>query len=294
MMFSTAALHLGGTVVVMPRFDADEACRLVEAERCRSMFLVPPMAEEMVAANDGGKYDLSSLRMPAGSDAWNAMTGRDESPWARAFAGYGQTEVGGMLTYAGFGIGGIGSFGRPSPLVHVRILGPDGLEVEPGEVGEIVARGLHVAMGYHGRPELQARRQAGGWHHTGDLGRREADGTLSFIGPRGRLIKSAAENIYPAEVERVLATHAAVGSCAVIGVPDARWGQSVMAIVVPADGLEPTDATAEELIEHCRSGLASYKKPRAVTFVDQIPRQGFAPDYDALDAEFGGGGYPGT
>jgi long-chain acyl-CoA synthetase len=104
------------------------------------------------------------------------------------------------------------------------------------------------------------------------------------------MIKSAAENIYPAEVEGCIARHPAVAECAVIGVPDERWTQNVKAIVA----LHPdADATEDEIIEHCRAAIASYKKPRAVEFVDKLPRSGFAVDYDALDARFGGGGYPG-
>jgi long-chain acyl-CoA synthetase len=104
------------------------------------------------------------------------------------------------------------------------------------------------------------------------------------------MIKSAAENIYPAEVEGCLARHPAVAEVAVIGVPDERWTQSVKAIVVLKEG---ESATADELVEHCRSHIASYKKPREVAFIEKLPRQGFAVDYDALDAQFGGGGYPG-
>src|SRR5207253_3234417 len=143
----------------------------------------------------------------------------------------------------------------------VRIVDPDGNEVAPGDVGEIVARGPTVMNGYLHRDELNAQRLAGDWHHTNDLGRREADGSLTWIGPKTRLIKSAAENIYPAEVEGALQKHAAVQEAAVIGVPDRTWGQSVKAIAVLRDSSE---ATEDELIEHCRSLIASYKKPRAI------------------------------
>jgi long-chain acyl-CoA synthetase len=129
-----------------------------------------------------------------------------------------------------------------------------------------------------------------GWHHTNDLGRREADGSISFVGPKTRLIKSAAENIYPAEVEGCLQRHPAVQEAAVIGVPDAKWDQSVKAIVVLKEGEWVSD---EDLIEFCRSEIASYKKPRSVEFVDELPRDGWIVDYDVLDESFGGGGYPG-
>jgi long-chain acyl-CoA synthetase len=174
--------------------------------------------------------------------------------------------------------------------VQVRIVDPEGREVAPGETGEIVARGPTVMRGYHARPELSAAKQKGGWHHTGDLGRREPDGSLSFVGPKTRLIKSAAENIYPVEVEGCISRHPAVAACAVIGVPDPVWTQSVKAIVVLKQG---ATADADEIVEHCRAHIASYKKPRFVEFVDALPRRGFAIDYAALDARFGGGGYPG-
>lgn len=129
-----------------------------------------------------------------------------------------------------------------------------------------------------------------GWWHTTDLGRREADGTIQFIGTMTRMIKSAAENIYPAEVEACLERHPAVREAALIGVPDERFVQSAKAVVALAEG---ATATEEELIEHCRAHIASYKKPRSVEFVDALPRVDGAKDYAALDDKFGGGGYPG-
>jgi len=286
-MFCLATFQLGGKNVFLPAYDAAEAARLIEAERCDGAFLFGPMIDALVEAGAG--HDLSSLHAPAGSEAWNAMITVDTSPWSRAFAGYGQTEVGGMLTYSGYGVGGIGSHGRPSPLVQVRIVDPSGAELPVGEIGELVARGQHMMTGYHNRPALNAAKQTGGWHHTGDLGRRESDGTLSFLGPRLRMLKSGGENIYPVEVERCLATHPAVAECAVIGERDMEWGQRVVAVVVLKG-----EATAGELIAHCRDSIASYKKPSRVEFADAIPKRGYSPDYDALDAAYGGGGYPGS
>jgi long-chain acyl-CoA synthetase len=145
--------------------------------------------------------------------------------------------------------------------------------------------------GYWNRPDETAHRFRNGWHHTNDLGRRETDGSLTFIGPKTKMIKSAAENIYPAEVEGCLKRHEAVADAAVIGIPDPTWTQSVKAVVVLHEGAQ---ATADELIAHCRDHIASYKKPRSVEFVAALPRAGFAVDYDALDAQFGGGAYPGA
>ncbi|HEX4775817.1 MAG TPA: AMP-binding protein [Acidimicrobiia bacterium] len=282
--------HMGGTNVFVRRVDAEELCRLIDVERCTGAFVLPPTRDEMLEANRDHRYDLSSLRAAPGPPEWNAMVTVDTSPWWTRPGGYGQTEVVGMVTFNCLGGDALGTHGRPSPLAQVRLFDEDDREVPPGEVGEIVVRGPQVMTGYHDRAELDAQRQRDGWHHTGDLGRVEADGSITFIGPKARMLKSAAENIYPAEVERCLAGHPAVREAAVIGVPDPVWTQSVKAVVALHDGAA---ITADDLIEHCRAHIASYKKPRTVEFVDALPRTGFAVDYDALDRRYGGGGYPG-
>lgn len=291
-MFVLATFLIGGKNVFTPAYEPKEVCRLIEAEKCTQAFLFGPMIDGLVAANEGGQYDLKSLRFVSHSPEWDAMITVDDSPWcASKMGGYGQTEVGGMLTFLGLGMGGQGYAGRASTLVSIRLLDANLIEVEPGEVGEICARGWSLFSGYFNRPELNALKSVGGFHHTGDLGRREPDGTLTFIGPKLRMIKSANENVYPAEVERALKTHPSVADAAVIGVPDERFGQTVKAVVV----LKPdTTATEEEIIEHVRGEIASYKKPRYVEFVDAIPKKGYTPDYDALDASYGGGAYPGA
>jgi acyl-CoA synthetase (AMP-forming)/AMP-acid ligase II len=290
LMHTLATFVAGGTNVFVRRVDAEELCRVVEAERCTGAFLVGPIFDDILAANAAGAYDLSSLRTPRGNPEWNAMTSRDPSAWAARPGGYGQTEAVGMMTFACFGADAAGPHGRPSPVVQMRVVDPDGRDVPDGEPGELVARGPTVMNGYWNRPEENARRHRDGWHHTNDLGRREADGSITFIGPKTRMIKSAAENIYPAEVEGCIATHDSVRECAVIGVPDPPWVQSVKAIVVLHDGAA---VGADEIVEHCRTRIASYKKPRFVEFVDALPREGFAVDYEALDERFGGGNYPG-
>jgi acyl-CoA synthetase (AMP-forming)/AMP-acid ligase II len=290
--FSTLATYLhGGTNVFTPRVDAEELCRLIQAERCTGAFLLPPTTKQIRDFNADGHCDLKSLRAYPGAPDWNEMVTVDTSPWVRYPGGYGQTEVVGMLTFAALGIDAIGMHGRTSPLMQLRVVDPDDHELGAGEVGEICARGPLVMNGYWNRPDETADRFRNGWHHTNDLGRREADGSLTFIGPKTRMIKSAAENIYPAEVEGCLKQHPAVADAAVIGVPDATWTQSVKAIVVLRQDMH---ATEEEIISHCRDRIASYKKPKHVEFVGSLPRDGFAVDYDALDAQFHGGGYPGA
>ena len=284
-----ATFVAGGTNVFTPRVDAAELCRLVSEHRCTGAFLQPPTVEAMAEANRDARYDLSTLRAKPGSPLWNAMVTVDDRALPRS--GYGQTELAGVATYVDPARPGQGGAGRPAPLARVEILGPGGDVLPPGQTGEIAVRGPMVMAGYHRRPELTAARSRGGWHHTGDLGRREPDGSLTFVGPMTRIIKSAAENIYPAEVEACLRSHPGVAEAAVIGVPDETWGQSVKAIVVPEEGAEIDEA---QLIAHCRDRIASYKKPRAVEFATALPRAGGGFDYDALDAAYGGGGYPGT
>jgi acyl-CoA synthetase (AMP-forming)/AMP-acid ligase II len=293
LMTTFATFGLGGNNVMTRRVDAEEVCRLVEEEHCNYGFVMGPTATDIMKVNADGRYDLSSLRTFGGSPAWNAMVQVDDSPWGTHPAGYGQTEATGMLTFNALGIDTAGSSGRPSPWVQVRIVDPSGMDVPDGETGEIVARGRVLTNGYHNRPELNAERMRDGWWHTSDLGKREADGSITFVAPLTRIVKSAAENIYPAEVEGCLNRHPGVKESAIIGVPDPKWTQRVLAVVVRAEGPEGDTLTADVLIEHCRSLIASYKKPSLVEFVDALPKQGWAIDYDALDERFGGGGYPG-
>jgi long-chain acyl-CoA synthetase len=289
LMFALAALVTGGANVFVRRNDGEEVARAIADERCTGGYVVGPMVAGVAEANADGRFDLSSFRGHRGHPGFDAMVAPDRSRWGRRAGGYGQTELMGMATFTLLADGAEGLHGRPSPLLAMRVVDPDGVEVPTGETGELVARGTTVMNGYWNRPEENARRRVDGWHHTGDLGRYEADGTITFVGPLGRMLKSGAENIYPAEVEGCLRSHPAVADAAVIGVPDDTWVQSVKAVVVLRE-----EVAADELIAHCRSRLASYKKPRTVEVVDALPRTAVGlVDYDALDATFGGGGYPG-
>lgn len=282
-----AVAHAGGRNVLVRRVEPEPVCRLIEDERCTSAFLMRPTMEQLVAANADGRYDLSSLRTPPGPPGWDDMVDVQRGPRVRS--GYGQTELAGVVTFGLPERPGIGAW--PGPLAQVEVLDPAGSAVPAGEVGEIAVRGPMVANGYHRRPELTTARTRFGWWHTGDLGRREADGSISFVGPLLRMIKSAAENVYPAEVEGALRRHPGVAAAAVLGVPDPSWGQRVLAVLVRAPG---SAVTAGELDEHCRRELAGYKRPRRWEFVDELPVLGGTTDHAALDARFGGGGYPGT
>lgn len=280
---------VGGTNLFMRQADAAGMCAIIARESVTGAFLMGPTIEQMVAANADGRFDLKSLRALGYNEAWNRMVTVDDTGWGRRPYGYGQTETMGYATFSALGPAGAGGTGRPSAMTSIAILDEAGNEVPAGETGEIAVKGFTVSPGYWNRPDLNAARYQKGWRRTNDLGRRETDGTLSFVGPKGRLIKSAGENIYPAEVEGCIRRLAGVADVGVIGVPDPLWVQSVRAVVVVKPGQELTE---EAVIAHCRAQIASYKKPRSVVFVDSLPRAGGAVDYAALDAQHGGGGYP--
>lgn len=285
-MTTNATLHHGGTNVFLPRADAEEMCRLIQDERCTHAFVMGPTLEAMEEAVEREGYDLSSL-WPGDGARRPGMVCPPTSPWSARPGGFGQTEVVGLATFDALG----GTSGRPLPTVQVAIVDPDDVEVPVGEVGEIAVRGATVLSGYHRRPELNAQRSRGGWHHTNDLGRREEDGSVTFVGPKTTIIKSAAENIYPAEVEGCIGSHPDVEAVCVIGVPDPRWTQSVKAVVVPREGARITE---DDVIEHCRAHIASYKKPRVVEFAESLPGAPGPIDRAAVDEAYGGGGYPGS
>lgn len=290
LMFTIATFHIGGTNVFARHSDPQEVMELIERERCVDGFVLPPTIMKILELNSEGQFDLSCFRSPIPIPGWTDMV--QFAPSKFFTGGYGQTEVTGFNCFAGYGgREGITTAGRPSPWTRVRILDEDGNEVPAGETGEIEFSGPLVHAGYFNRDAINAERtRSGGWR-TNDLGRREADGVISFVGPKTQMIKSGVENIYPAEVETCIEGCAGIKEAAIIGVPDPKFVQSVKAIVVCEPG---ASVTAEEVIEHCRANIASYKKPKFVEFIDQLPRTAAgAKNYALLDEKFGGGGYPG-
>jgi len=283
----------GGTLVMSADADAARTAELIDAHKVTLGYLMQPTAEKILALPNVDDYDLSTLRSNMPLPGWAERVSPDTSPWAALLGRvYGQTEVGGSMAYGALGYAqAYRMCGRPAPGYRTRILGPDGRPGPAGAVGEIAVRGPYVNLGYWNRPEVNEARWRGGWWHTGDLGFIDQDGILVFVGPKGRLVKSGAENIFPAEVERALESHPLIREAAVIGQPDPTWGQNVVAIVVASGEL-----TAAEVIDHCRAQLASYKKPKVVIFrAEPLPRSAVgAKRHAMLDAEYGGGGYPGS
>jgi long-chain acyl-CoA synthetase len=281
---------MGGTNVYVRRVDEQELLELIAKEKVTSAFLMPPTILRMKELNATAGLDISSLKAGPFAPLWGDALPPDHTRWGSDSGGFGQTEVTGLSVLNGYGGRGIGNSGRPTPLTQVRIVDLDGSEVPDGSTGEITVRGDTVHLGYWNRPDDNARRMRDGWWHTTDAGRRETDGSITFLGTMTRMIKSAAENIFPREVESCLTSHAAVKQAAVIGVPDPKYSQSVKAVVVLEDGGSTSES---DLIEYCRERIASYKKPKSVEFVDELPMINGITDYEALDDKFGGGGYPG-
>jgi malonyl-CoA/methylmalonyl-CoA synthetase len=184
---------------------------------------------------------------------------------------YGMTETGMNLSNPLEGERRMGSVGLPLPGVEARVVDPETGEALPaGEVGELQIRGSNVFKGYWQQPQKTAEAfAADGWLKTGDLGLREADGYFTLKGRAKDLIITGGMNVYPPEVERVLAGHPAVAAVAVIGCPDADWGERVVAVMALKEGRE---ATAEELIGFCRERLAAYKCPKEIYFREELPR----------------------
>jgi fatty-acyl-CoA synthase len=164
----------------------------------------------------------------------------------------------------------LASCGRPVPFFDVRLADDEGREVPPGEMGEVWVRGDATSVRYWNQPEATALAYEDGWFKMGDLAVRDAEGYITIVDRKNDMIVSGGLNVYPREVEDAIAAHPAVVEVAVIGVPDEKWGEAVMACITPLPG---TDPTLGEIQQHCRDvGLASYKKPIHLELVDEIPK----------------------
>lgn len=288
LMTTLATFLFGGVNVFVARVDAEELLRNIAAEKVTHTFIAKPTLDQIREINADGRYDTSSLWSSPLAPEWNSPVVIPASaPFNRLPTVYGQTE---LMGFATMGWLGGQAAGRPSPLMQLRILDEDGNELPVGEVGEIAVRGIQVMSGYFLRDEENMRRCRDGWYRTNDLGKRLGDGSVAFVGPKLTMIKSGVENIYPAEIEGCLRGLAGVRDVCVIGVPDPVWTQNVKAVVQLHEGSELSEA---QVIEHCRAQLASYKKPKEVAFVAELPRRADgALDRGAVDAAYGGGGYP--
>ena len=283
-----AHLHAGAASVVVSRFDPEEAVRLIDRHRVTHLSDFPPVLSTLLDAAEKAGSRLPSLRDVAGLDAPPTIQRLHEQTGAAFWTGFGQSETSGFVTIQRVK-DRPGSAGRPLAPARVRLVDDYDREVPVETPGEIVVRGPLVFQGYFGQPDVTAYTFRSGWHHTGDVGRFDADGYLYYVRrkPEKELIKPGGENVYPAEVETVIMRMDGVTGVCVYGVPDVKWGEAVKAVVeVEAVGRY----AAHEVRDFVGGRIARFKRPHVVVFTDALPRgaEG-AVDREAVKAHWGSG-----
>ncbi|SIQ04362.1 fatty-acyl-CoA synthase [Aromatoleum tolulyticum] len=270
---TTPALSRGATVVLHPRFDVDETFDAIEAERITLTVLVPAQIEAMVAHPRWPTADLSRLRMiTTGStivpDRLFRAVHERGIPLVQI---YGSTETSPIAAYvkAADAYAHAGSAGRPARHCSVRVSGEGGADAKTGVSGEILVRGPNVMAGYWNNPQATSEALRDGWFHTGDMGHFDADGWLWVDGRKKEMIISGGENIYPAEIENLLMESPDIAEVAVVGRPDERWGECVVAVIVTHEG---STLDAGGVLGLLDGRIARYKLPKEVLFIDELPR----------------------
>jgi fatty-acyl-CoA synthase len=280
-LFHTAGLNMltlpvllkGGTCVLVESFDPAGTLDLVEQHRITIMFGVPTMFEQVARQPRWKDADLSSLRILTcgGSPVPTPLVTAYQERGLTFLQGYGMTEAapGTLFLDAEHAVAKAGSAGVPHFFSDVRVVRPDLTPAGTGETGEVVVRGPHVMTGYWGLPEETAAAFADGWFRSGDAARVDEDGYVFIVDRIKDMIISGGENVYPAEIEDLLLAHPDITECAVIGVPDATWGEVPRAVVVPRPGaaLDPG-----EVLASLTGRLAKYKIPKSVVVADELPR----------------------
>lgn len=271
--FMTPLLYAGGRIVLTRDFDVHESLGIICNEGCTVILGVPTLFQMWRDAPEYAMADFSHVRffISGGApcpvpliDAWRSEKG------VIFRQGYGLTEVGpncfSMTDEES--LPKTGTVGKPVFHSEMRLIGPDGREVVAGEVGELLIRGPHVCAGYWQNPDATASALRDGWFHTGDMARRDEEGFFTIVGRFKDMIISGGENVYAAEVEAVFREHPAVVEAALIGEPDAKWGEVGVMIVVLEKG---RSAASEELIAFCRDRLARYKVPKRIIVAEGLP-----------------------
>jgi long-chain acyl-CoA synthetase len=263
----------GGTLTLLPRFDPGKAFEIFERDAVTVFEGVPTMYGALLNHAERDRYDLSRLRVCASGGAAlpvEVLRGFEEAFGTKVLEGYGLSETSPVASFnhpdrerkAG-------SIGTPIAGVEMRVVDDEGAELPTGEVGEIVVRGHNVMKGYWGKPDATADAIRDGWFHTGDLARVDEDGYFFIVDRKKDMIIRGGYNVYPREVEEVLYEHPAVREAAVVGIPHPEWGEEVGAAVALKDGQQ---ITAQELRDYVKEQVASYKYPRQIWFVDELPK----------------------
>lgn len=272
-------LNAGGTGVLLGKPEIVDIIDAVERHGVTKMFAVPAVLGMILAHPRAAEADLSSLRclLYGASPIPLDILKRSMAlfPNASFVQMYGATETSGTIVYLPpedhdiAGTPRMAGCGKPFPEVEIRIADAEGRELPPRTVGEVLVRSPLVMHGYHKLPDATRSAFVDGWYRTGDAGYVDEDGYLYLFDRVKDMIVSGAENIYPVEVENAIHEHPGVRDCAVIGVPDPKWGEAVKAIVVREPG---STVSAEEVIAFARERIAGYKVPKSVDFIDALPR----------------------
>ena len=266
---------LGGSIVIFPNFDVKEIFAAIEKYKVKSFSAVPTMIHAMLSYPDSDQYDTSSLENVSSGSAplpvvlLNAF---QEKFKAKILEGYGLSEAAPIVTAHNKNIEiKPGSVGVPIPGVEIRIVDETGHELPVGEVGELIVRGDNVTPGYFNNPVETRKILKDSWLYTGDMAKVDEEGYLYIVDRKKDLIIRGGFNLYPRDVEEVLNRHSAVLEVSVVGIPDERMGEEMVACVVK----KPDDeVTEQELILYCQEHLAKNKTPRHVMFMDFLPRNG--------------------
>jgi long-chain acyl-CoA synthetase len=280
-------MHAGGKNVIVERFDPELTLRLIEKEKGTTFFHFAPILSMLLEKMKEGSYDLSSLRHFSGMDSPdNILAFSKIVPQAKIGTAFAQTEAMGVTS--GLATERPGSAGRPTIISRVKLFDDYDREVPTGTPGEICVRSPAVFMGYWGLEEDNAYTFRNGWHHTGDIGRFDEDGFLWYVKRKAEkeLIKPGGENVYPAEVEKVILQNEKVDEVSVIGVSDKKWGEAIKAVCVlkPGQSLD-----LEELSEFVGSKIARYKKPQYLDIVESLPKNDDGEiDRDQIKKDHGG------
>ncbi len=273
--FVAMTFVVGGTVVMLDHFEPEKVLELIERERITSAFMVPTMLTRLAALplEVRRRYDTSSLRwLLSGAAPLPTETAKRIEEWLGPvlYNFYGATETG-LVTLAtpGEHTTHPGTIGRALLGNEIRLLDDDGREVPVGEVGELFVRNSMLVSGYHRDSDATRKAMRDGFFSVGDLGRVDRDGYYYLADRKHDMVISGGVNIYPWEIEQHLHTHPEILEAAVVGVPDAEWGESLRAFIVLRPGAQ---IDAGEVQRFCKSALADYKAPRTVLFLDALPR----------------------
>ena len=278
-----ALLAAGATHVMIPGFTPVGVMQVIQEEKVSASLLVPTMIQMLADHPDMGSYRLDSLKtvIYGASPISEAVLDRAMKalPSAAFCQAYGMTELSPIATMLlpqfhrpeHRALGKMRSAGTACTLAEVRIVDGEGNEVPRGTVGEVAVRGPGVMLGYWNKPAETAAAVRKGWMHTGDGGRMDEDGFVFIVDRIKDMIVTGGENVYSIEVENAVLKHEAVAMCAVIGIPDAEWGERVHVAVVLKPGAQ---TTAESIVAHCKTLIANYKCPRSVVFQEALPISG--------------------